>query len=227
MDHHERLIIPTADGSHTISLGATGITYHSTHGAMQESMQVFIQTGLLPALQRFNDKELLVFEMGFGTGLNALLTAIESEREKRSIHYTTLELFPLRDEELARLNYAQEEATKTLFGEIHAAAWEKETEISPYFALIRHRADLLEFTPERQYHLIYYDAFAPGDQPELWTVSLFKKLYDMLVYGGMLVTYCSKSVVRRAMSEAGFTVSKMPGPHGKREILRAEKAISP
>lgn len=224
MDHINRLIIPTSDGSHTISMPESGVTYHSTHGAVQESMHVFLRTGLEKALEVFEEGDIHIFEMGFGTGLNAYLTAIAARQYQRKIHYTAVELYPLSSDEAMKLNYAATAEEQQLFQHIHAAAWDTDVIISDHFTLKKIRQNLLSASLPGQFHLVYYDAFAPGHQPELWTEAVFRQLYTALVPGGILATYCSKSDVRRAMQAVGFTVEKLAGPPGKREILRAVKA---
>lgn len=197
----------TADGSHTIAIPDMNVTYHSTHGAIQESMHVFIQAGLqalqLPAVR--------IFEMGFGTGLNALLTMQHADIP---VYYYAVEQYPLTAEEVEGLSYGNE---------LHAYPWNEDVKMNEQFTLHKAHVSLLSVQPEQEFDLIYYDAFAPGAQPELWTREVFEKLYGMLAAGGILVTYCSKGDVRRAMLAAGFKVEKLAGPPGKREMLRAKK----
>lgn len=197
----------TADGSHTIAIPDLNVTYHSTHGAIQESMHVFIQAGL----QAVQQPLVRIFEMGFGTGLNALLTM---QYATTPVYYYAVEQFPLTAAEVEGLSYGDT---------LHQYPWNEDVEISDQFTLHKAHGSLLEITPGQTFHLIYYDAFAPKAQPELWTREVFEKLYSFLVPGGMLVTYCSKGDVRRAMLAAGFTVEKLVGPPGKREMLRARK----
>jgi tRNA U34 5-methylaminomethyl-2-thiouridine-forming methyltransferase MnmC len=200
----------TADGSHTIAIPDMNVTYHSTHGAIQESMHVFIQAGLqalqLPAVR--------IFEMGFGTGLNALLTM---QYAITPVYYYSVEQFPLTAEEVAGLSYGNA---------LHAYPWNEDVKISEQFTLHKAHASLLDVNPAQTFDLIYYDAFAPGAQPHLWTKAIFEKLFGLLVPGGILVTYCSKGDVRRAMLAAGFQVEKLAGPPGKREMLRAQRQMS-
>lgn len=221
----KREIIVTKDGSHTVGLPEMNVTYHSSHGAIQESMHVFIEAGLFYQLSRsgFQGLPLHVLEMGFGTGLNAFLTAIEAEHRKIDIHYTAIEKYPLTLEEAGKLNYSGTLGHRDLFNQLHHCLWENEVAVSPYFTVRKEQTDLQSIAPGRSFQLVYFDAFAPSAQPELWTEDIFKKLYDMMTEKGILVTYCSKGMVRRAMQAAGFTVTKLPGPPGKREIVRAEK----
>ncbi|ANE51213.1 tRNA (5-methylaminomethyl-2-thiouridine)(34)-methyltransferase MnmD [Flavisolibacter tropicus] len=220
----KREVIITRDGSSTIAIPEMKVMYHSIHGAIQESRHVYIQAGLQYALVHFSDTPLRVFEMGFGSGLNTLLTAIVAEKEQRSIYYTSVEAFPVTAAEVSVLNYGEALKGQPLFEQLHQAAWSQPVSIHPYFTLQKEPVALDRFSIDQPAHVIYYDAFAPAAQPELWTKDVFEKLYGMLVRNGILVTYCSKSDVRRAMQAAGFTVSKLPGPRGKREMLRAMKA---
>lgn len=201
----------TADGSHTIAIPDMQVTYHSTHGAIQESMHVFIQAGLLYSPQ----PEIRIFEMGFGTGLNALLTC---QHATKPVYYYTVEQFPLTPAEAAGLNYDD-----VLLAQLHRAPWQEDVPLTAHFTLHKSHASLLDVQPGKTFHVIYYDAFAPGAQPELWTQRVFEKLYHLLEPGGILVTYCSKGDVRRAILAAGFMVEKLSGPPGKREMLRAHR----
>lgn len=223
----KREIIVTKDGSHTVEIPGMNVTYHSHHGAIQESMHVFIETGLNYLLNKAErqDSPLHIFEMGFGTGLNALLTAIEAENRKIRIRYTAVEMYPLSLEEANTLNYSQVLGHHDVFERLHLCKWETETALTEHFTLRKVQTHLQDFTSGEPFHLVYFDAFDPLAQPELWTEEVFKKLFDMMIEKGVLVTYCSKSSVRRAMQAAGFNVAKLPGPPGKREIVRAEKSL--
>lgn len=219
----KRELIPTTDGSHTVAIPDMQVTYHSHHGAIRESLHVFIGAGLLPALELF-PKEIAILEMGWGTGLNGLLTCQHMASLPAIVHYHTLEQFPLEPEITAALNYCEQlnaPELQPVFEQMHAASWNEEVHITEKFYLQKIRTGLLSFRPMRLYNLIYFDAFAPTAQPELWTQEVFEKLFSALVPGGILVTYCSKGVVRRAMQAAGFTVEKLAGPPGKREMVRA------
>lgn len=216
-----RLMV-TADGSHTAVNQALNKTYHSVHGAYQESQRVYIELGLLAAFEKFADDELRVFEMGFGTGLNALLTAREALDHQRRVVYTTVDAFPLALDQTRQLNYDDLFGTSYL-PKLHESPWQESITIDPYFTLLKIESQLQELTTTDRFHAIYYDAFAPTAQPELWEPEIFQQLADWLVPGGMLTTYCSKSYVQRNMRSAGLTVEKHPGPLGKRDILRAIK----
>ncbi|RYD52593.1 MAG: SAM-dependent methyltransferase [Sphingobacteriales bacterium] len=215
-------IVATKDGSPTLRTAA-GITYHSTHGAVQESMHVFIQTGLIAALEAFPEGLVTILEMGFGTGLNALLTALESNRRHRAIRYVSVEKYPVPEVIWQQLTYTQAAAGQALFEALHRAPWNEPVMITPQVELLKVAGELQIMTLPEAVQLIYFDAFAPEDAPELWTPLLFRKLIDGMVPGGILTTYCSKGVVRRALQEVGFLVEKLPGPPGKREIVRARK----
>ncbi len=222
----DRQLVLTKDGSHTLEVPGMNATYHSIHGAIQESMHVFIEAGLR---NHGTGKPVRIFEMGFGTGLNALLTLIEAEASKFTAHYTTVELFPLKPAEITSLNYCtqlQREDLQLLFEQLHLAEWEKDLAITSYLTIHKSLSNLIDFSPVESFKpcdLIFYDAFAPSVQPDLWTTSIFEKLYRLLLPGGALLTYCSKADVRRSMQAGGFSIEKIPGPWGKREMVRAWK----
>ncbi len=213
----------TADGSHTISIPEMNVTYHSHHGAIGESMHVYINAGLLPLLDVPLHDRINIFEMGFGTGLNALLTLQKALECKRSIHYTAIELFPLTQTEITQVNYGQFLKNQTDFLQLHNCEWQKEIRINEYFTLKKIKLSLNEIIIPADINCIYFDAFSPTVQPELWTTEVFEKMYSFLQPGGTLVTYSSKSEIRKNMKAAGFTISKIPGPWGKREMVRAER----
>jgi len=220
----ERTIIVTADGSHSIQVEGTSLTYHSLHGAIQESQHVFIEAGLMPWLQR-GEKQLRILEMGFGTGLNALLTWMRAKQARQAVYYVSIEQFPLTAEQATSLNYCSQLGQpqwQHAFLSMHSSPWNRADELDPYFILHKIQSDLITLDLSIEpFHLFYFDAFAPTAQPELWTADIFKKLFDLAAPGATLLTYCSKSVVRRAMQAAGWQVSKLPGPAGKREMVRA------
>ncbi|MEO8174282.1 MAG: tRNA (5-methylaminomethyl-2-thiouridine)(34)-methyltransferase MnmD [Sediminibacterium sp.] len=213
----------TKDGSHTIALTGTDITYHSHHGAIAESMHVYIEAGLLPLMSRSTAKPLHILEIGFGTGLNALLSLREAISHQQPIHYTTIELFPLTETEIDLINHGKCLSMENEFAQLHSSPWEKNVHIHELFCLHKSKISLLELKDLHSLDCIYFDAFAPTDQPELWTQAVFENLFGMLAPQGVLVTYCSKSVIRKAMEAAGFIIQKIPGPHGKRDMVRAGK----
>lgn len=223
----KREIIFTTDGSHSIAIPALGVTYHSSHGALQESMHVFIEAGLRYTNKR--DKQFFpvsILEMGFGTGLNALLTLIEAEKSQQIIYYETIELHPLEASIFDSLNYCehlQRPDLNAFFKLMHTCNWNTIIEITPWFNFKKIQTSLADFSTSKSFNLIYFDAFAPDIQPELWTADAFKKLYRLMNVNAVLTTYCSKSIVRKAMAEAGLKVEKIPGPPHKREMVRAVK----
>ncbi|OQP65778.1 hypothetical protein A3860_14365 [Niastella vici] len=226
----QRNLIVTKDGSHSVSIPEWEVSYHSVHGAIRESLHVFIEAGLHYWLQQHaTASRCVVFEMGFGTGLNALLTLLEAERLQRNIQYETVEAYPLEESMVQRLNYCdtlQQSFWKPVFESLHTCGWNKPELISPFFSFKKVNAFLTEYAASEPVNVIYYDAFAPNAQPELWTSAVFKQLLQMLAPDGILVTYCSKGDVRRAMLSAGFQVEKIPGPPGKREMIRASRQLN-
>ena len=224
----ERKIILTGDGSHTISVPELKVPYHSIHGAIAESLHVYINAGFYEAKKVEPAEPIKIFEVGFGTGLNALLTLIEAEKTKTKVYYEAIEPSPLHDEEIKSLNYCRQldrNDLQSVFEKLHNCEWEKEIVFTECFTLLKRNHNLLNLDPVRVFELIYFDAFAPNAQPELWTKKIFDKMYAMLEPGGILVTYCSKGDVRRAMIAAGLDVEKLPGPPKKREMLRAKTRI--
>ncbi len=223
----ERKIILTNDGSHSISIPEMNVTYHSVHGAIQESMHVFIEAGLKNSGLLDLIGVHTILEVGFGTGLNALLSLLEADKYKNRLYYTAIELFPLDEKAIHQLNYCSQldqPQYQQRFEKMHQCGWEEMYEITEFFRLTKLKTNLVDFNwKEEQFNIVYFDSFAPASQPELWTKEIFEKLYHAMTPGGILVTYCSKGDVRRAMQSAGFTVEKIPGPPGKREMLRAGK----
>jgi len=222
----ERKIILTSDGSHSISVPDLNVAYHSVHGAITESLHVFIKAGLIDSAIFEYIGVHQVLEIGFGTGLNALLTLIEADKHKNRIYYTAIEPYPLNEEMVGQLNYCEQlnlPEYKSRFERMHEIDWEEMYEISEFFRLTKTKSDVSAFTTDDRFDIIYFDAFAPAAQPELWTKEIFEKMYGLLKPGGILVTYCSKGDVRRAMIAAGFEIEKLQGPPGKREMIRAKK----
>jgi tRNA U34 5-methylaminomethyl-2-thiouridine-forming methyltransferase MnmC len=224
----ERKIILTGDGSHSISVPDLNVAYHSIYGAIQESLHVFIEAGLRDS-EIFDYGVHQVLEIGFGTGLNALLTLIEADKHRNRIYYTAIELYPLNETEISQLNYCEQLRLphyKPLFEKIHQCRWEEMIGITDNFRLTKIKCNLIDFSAENSFFIIYFHAFAPNAQPELWTKEVFDKMFSLLEPGGVLVTYCSKGAVRRNMIAAGFEVEKLPGPPGKRQMLRGRKVIT-
>lgn len=217
----KREIKITEDGSHTIFIPELNEHYHSTHGAIQEAIHVYINAGL-----RFSDKNPInILEIGFGTGLNTYLTLVEAETNNRTIVYHTLERYPVEKEQLKVLNYPDQIDfnNKTLFNTLHEIEWNQETEITNNFSLKKINGDLKKIDFKDKFDLIYFDAFAPDIQDDLWTETIFKKLYNCLNSEAILITYCSKGIVKRALRASGFEVKRLAGPPGKHHILRATK----
>ena len=218
----KREIRLTSDGSSTIHLPDWNESYHSTHGAIQEAKHVFLKHGLDAVTQ----SEISILEIGFGTGLNCFLTFLEAQKKNFKIDYVGVEAYPVTHEEIVKLNYITElKATsfEDIFNEIHACSWDEKHEIQPRFLLTKRQQFFKDIADENQFNLIYFDAFGAEHQPELWTVAIFEKMFKALKSNGILVTYSAKGSVRRAMLEVGFTVEKLVGPPGKREMLRATK----
>ncbi len=219
----KREIIITSDGSTTIHLPDWNEQYHSKHGAIQEAYHVFIKNGLYPSKEL---KSLNILEIGFGTGLNCLITFLEAKKIELTVNYTGVEAYPVKEEEIHKLNYVQElDADELLddFNKMHRTKWNKKFHLSPQFSLLKREQCFDQIEDTNSFHLIYFDAFGARVQPELWTVSIFQKMYNALQEKGILVTYAAKGSVRRAMQEVGFRVERLPGPPGKREMLRATK----
>ena len=225
----QRELIVTADGSHTMSIPSMQVTYHSKHGAVQESMHVFIEAGLKYQLQKnphnsfTSNNPLQILEIGYGTGLNALLSWQIAETNQCPIAYTGLELYPLTPKETSSINYGEKLQMTDAFAQLNNCAWNTNAQLSDYFSLHKVNDSLFDYATAEHFHVIFFDAFSPSAQPEMWTVAAFQKMFDWLLPGGILLTYCSKTVVRNAMKAVGFTVTKIPGPYGKREMVRAIK----
>lgn len=221
MEEGTRTLIVTGDGSHTVAVQALDLTFHSRHGAIQESRHVFIEAGLNYVKAKFPDKPLSILEMGFGTGLNAFLTAIAVSACTQPVRYLAIDAYPLEIATMADLNYPDQLGHEALFNAIQHTSWHSCSAIHETFTLCKYKADLLAYVPGEKFHLIYFDAFAPEAQPHLWTEGVFSNLGAYTLRGGSLVTYCSKGSVRRAMTAAGWQVEKLTGPPGKREMVRA------
>lgn len=235
----QRRIITTADGSKTIQIEDWNEQYHSIHGAIQEANHVYIKMGLLFYLETYKlsqnnadlshnllEAEISILEIGFGTGLNAFLTLIEAEKQNLKMRYVAVEAFPITQNEITALNYVEElhviEKTE-LFAQMHNIAWSEEVALTAQFSLHKQQKLFQDITDKNCFNLIYFDAFGARVQPELWTESMFQIMYDALKDTGVLVTYSAKGSVRRAMIAVGFSVEKLPGPPGKREMLRGTK----
>lgn len=206
-------VIITGDGSKTIYSNRFGEHYHSTFGAANESNHVFIEAGYLAT----TGDCVSVFEVGFGTGLNALFTLQQAVKLNRYTRYETVELYPLDEMTIAELS------DEPLFRKLHHAPWEQPVEIAPCFVLYKRFNNLLQTVFSRKFDVVYFDAFSPAVQPEMWTRDIFARLYETMNPGAILATYCVKGEVRRTMQSVGFIMERLPGPAGKREMLRAWK----
>ncbi len=221
----ERKVVLTQDGSSSLFVPQFNQCYHSIHGAIQESEHIFIHHGLNADILS-DRQELHIFEMGFGTGLNALLTMLH--QNDRKIYYTAVEKYPLEQAEIQSLNYVQQlseyESVQDFFSLLHQAPFDKEVAVTPQFSILKLNTSLLDVSLSRNgYNLVYFDAFSPDMQPELWSEEVFLQLYQSMTNNSILLTYSTKGIVKRALRTAGFTIEKLPGPAGKREILRAKK----
>ncbi|MFY8180727.1 MAG: tRNA (5-methylaminomethyl-2-thiouridine)(34)-methyltransferase MnmD [Flavobacterium sp.] len=218
----KREILTTNDGSTTIHLPDWDESYHSKHGAIQEAYHVFIKSGL----SLFEGKSVSILEIGFGTGLNAFITYLESQKVNQTIDYVGVEAYPVQVEEALQMNYVSElnaSNEKDVFDKMHQISWEERHTISSNFSLIKRKQFFQYITDENAFDLIYFDAFGFRVQPELWSLEIFKKMYAALKPNGVLVTYACRSSIKNAMLECGFKVEKLPGAPGKREMLRAIK----
>ena len=222
----KRELLKTDDGSMTIHLPDINEQYHSKHGALQEAKHVFLKMGLHPIMDHFLDNNLSVLEIGFGTGLNCLLTYAEAKKNNLTIHYTAVEAFPVTENEWKAMNYGNllkmDEADK-VFEKMHKLPWESKETLHDFFLLTKQQKEFKEIEDKEVYNLIYFDAFGARVQPELWTETIFQLMFNALKNEGVLVTYSAKGSVRRAMQAVGFKVERLEGPPGKREMLRATK----
>lgn len=221
----KRTFITTGDGSVTIHLPDWDEQYHSKHGAIAEAQHVFLKTGLQHYLETYAlPLPLHILEIGFGTGLNAYLTLLAAKTKQLQIRYTGVEAYPISAAEIKAVNYAEIlNTSQSLFNELHEASWEEEVVVSEHFRVRKIKQFFANIADTEAFHLIYFDAFGARVQPELWTEEIFLKMYNALKQNGVLVTYSAKGSVRRAMQAVGFKVERLPGPPGKREMLRATK----
>lgn len=213
----------TADGSSTFYLPDMDEQYHSLNGALTESQHVFLKMGF----QFHSEPNPIVFEVGFGTGLNALLTGWQAKVTGRQVFYIAIEKFPLSQEMVKELDYGRfiPKNGQKLFSDLHRCQWDEQVQLTPFFRLLKIRADFTggEWKLPVNCNIVYFDAFGPDKQPEMWEPQVFTRLYKQLLPGGVLVTYSAKGEVRRRLQAAGFGVERLPGPPGKKEMLRAIK----
>ncbi|MDR1866467.1 MAG: tRNA (5-methylaminomethyl-2-thiouridine)(34)-methyltransferase MnmD [Bacteroidales bacterium] len=209
------LVVPSKDGSKTIYSERFGEHYHSVFGAVGESMHVFVRGGYLSSVAC----PVSVLEIGFGAGWNACLTMQQAQQMNRPTYYESIELYPVDMQTAGRLN------ADAPFLRLHAAEWEKPVSLHPCFVLHKRRVDLTEAVFTQSFDVIYFDAFSPEKQPEMWTTGIFAKLFAATRPQGIFVTYCAKGAVRRSLQATGYTMERLPGPEGKREMLRGRKII--
>lgn len=221
MKNFKRELKITEDGSHTLFVPELNEHYHSTHGAIQEAMHVYLNAGFNFCTQ----DPIHILEIGFGTGLNCFLTLIEAQKQKRTVIYHSIELYPIKEEHIQSLNFTDQiqGSDKDIFFHLHKAEWNQEIKITKNFTLNKLQGDLKGFTFPGKYDLVYFDAFAPDIQPELWTQDIFEELYKHLKPEAILTTYSTKGIIKQALRGAGFELKRLPGPPGKRQMLRARK----
>ncbi|GAB4248393.1 MAG: tRNA (5-methylaminomethyl-2-thiouridine)(34)-methyltransferase MnmD [Ekhidna sp.] len=216
-------IITTEDGSHSLFDEELNETYHSTRGAMGESQHVFIREGLAHWLSKNETDEVRILEVGLGTGLNAFLAAQFADEHKQKIHFTSLEPFPIKKEIYEHLNYHRNESEKSLLLKIHHSSWEAEADISPAFKLHKTATKLEHFNSSKPFDIVFFDAFAPSKQLEVWSLENIQKCHSHLENGGILTTYCAQGQFKRNLAEVGFEVETLQGAMGKKEMVRAIK----
>ena len=222
----QRKVIDTGDGSKTLFIPEMDEQYHSVNGARTESEYVFLEKGYL----HHASKSPVIFEVGFGTGLNALLTTIQAENQKRPTTFISIEKYPIEENEIAELNYGaliSEKAIK-LFSAIHKAPWGKTVKISEHFNLLKIEDDLTnyQFEQPQKFDIIYFDAFGPDKQPSMWESGIFKNIYDASAENSVFVTYSAKGEIRRQLRDCGYSMERLPGPPGKRQMLRGTKSLT-
>ncbi|MEM1319755.1 MAG: tRNA (5-methylaminomethyl-2-thiouridine)(34)-methyltransferase MnmD [Bacteroidota bacterium] len=211
----------TDDGSHSIHSEQFGVSYHSRHGAIQETQHVFIERALLFKAQA--QQQLQLLEIGFGTGLNALMSLMAAEQHQLQLHYTSIEAYPIPVEQAKTLNFCaqlQSPQFEDHFLQMHQCAWEQPHPLHPNFTFLKSQQHFEALRYQQTFDIIYFDAFAPNAQPELWERPMLQKMYDALRPGGVLTTYCAKGVVKRILKAIGFELESLPGPPGKREMTR-------
>ncbi|SFJ24095.1 tRNA (5-methylaminomethyl-2-thiouridine)(34)-methyltransferase MnmD [Olleya namhaensis] len=220
----------TKDGSSTLLHPKYNALYHSTYGAIEESNFVYINAGLFSVLSSEKEQDLKqscsILEVGFGSGLNAFNTFLKTEALPVNINYVGIETFPVGLDIVAQLNYPDlflKKDKQSVFNQMHDVSWEEQHQLTDQFSLEKRNIDIFKLEDKAQYDVIYYDAFGPGAQPELWTEPIFKIMFEALKTNGILITYCAQGAARRAMISAGFKVDRLPGPPNKRHILRAVK----
>ena len=222
MKNNDKLVI-TNDGSHTIFNSKLNECYHSKHGAIVEAEHVFIRNGLFASIK----SKLDILEVGFGTGLNALLTYQQAERKLITVNYHTIELFPIAKEKYTKLNFSELIGVKKeKLLNLHTCSWGENHKLNSHFSIYKNQIALEKYNSNIKFDIIYFDAFSPEKQPELWNKNIFKKMHDLLNLNGILVTYCAKGSVKRTMRSVGFEIEVLDGPPGKRQMTRVKKSLS-
>lgn len=216
-------IITTEDGSHSLFDDKLNETYHSTRGARGESLHVFIKEGLGHWFSENRKEEIRILEVGLGTGLNAFLTYLWAEENQQKIHLISLEPFPLEKKIYESLNYFNTDEEKKVLLQVHESEWESEVSISPFFKLFKTTTKLEDFSTLKFFDIVYFDAFAPSKQPEVWSLENLKKCFNFLHPTGILTTYCAQGQFKRNLAEAGFEVETLQGAMGKKEMVRGKR----
>jgi len=215
-------LLLTADGSTTLLNGSLNETYHSVHGALRESVHVYLEAGLAWRAAADQKNPLLLYEVGFGTGLNACITRNWAEENGRQVTYHSIESRPLPEKVWSSLAFPGFDRAD--LDAVHLAPWDEPVSLSDYFTLIKHHGSFLDARlPSGGLDVVYFDAFAPGKQPEMWQPYLLARVADAMAFGGTLVTYCAQGQFKRDLTAAGLSVESLPGPAGKREMVRASK----
>jgi tRNA U34 5-methylaminomethyl-2-thiouridine-forming methyltransferase MnmC len=214
-------IINTSDGSNTVYNKDIDECYHSTFGAISESVHIFIDNGL----EKLKLSEINVFEIGFGTGLNAFLSAIYAQSKSIKINYYTIEKHPLDSSTINSLNYFHQLANQEIYNALHLAEWNKMEQISPFFLIYKLNQDLIHFDFKQieSPDIVFFDAFSPSKQPEMWQPEIFEKIYNSLNINGILLTYTAAGIVKKSLRKVGFHVKRLKGPPGKHHMLMAQK----
>ncbi|MFK8045133.1 MAG: tRNA (5-methylaminomethyl-2-thiouridine)(34)-methyltransferase MnmD [Crocinitomicaceae bacterium] len=220
----KRIVVDTEDNSKTLLIDNTEVTYHSRHGAFTESTHIFLENGLKYFA---GEDKITVFEMGFGTGLNAILSAVYAQKHNLIVTYHSIEKYPLSIQEITAVKpshaFANDEIIK-YFDMAHDCEWESTTKMNSFFELFKTQNDIHHYKLQPlSYHIIFFDAFGPKFQPDLWYPNILEKMYNSLKSGGILITYCAQGQFKRDLKSVGFEVENLPGPPGKREITRAIK----